>query len=132
MPKILIADDSALARAFMIRCIQITGIPECEFIESSNGLEVINILKDLLPDLIVTDMNMPKCDGIELVKRIKANPRLNSVPIIVMTSAGNAAQRTELENLGVDSIISKPFTPPDVVNIANKLLGNNNNEEGEW
>jgi len=133
MPKILIADDSALARAFMIRCIQVSGIPDCEFLEASNGLEVIDMLKDLTPDLIVTDINMPKCDGIELVKRIKANPKLNSVHIIVMTSAGNVSQRTELESLCVDSIISKPFTAPDVVNIASKVLGNDNdNQEGEW
>lgn len=134
MPKILIADDSALARAFMIRCIQISGISDCEFIESSNGLEVIENLRNVHPDLIITDMNMPKCDGIELVKRVKSNPKLNTIPIVVMTSAGNTAQRTELEELGVSSILSKPFTPPDVVNIANKLLGNNSDkeEEGVW
>ena len=134
MPKILIVDDSALARAFMIRCVQISGIPECEFFESSNGLEVIEKLKDLHPDLIITDMNMPKCDGIDLVKRVKANPKLSDVPIVIMTSAGNAQQRAELEELGVSAILSKPFTPPDVVDIANRLLlgNNNNNEEGEW
>jgi two-component system chemotaxis response regulator CheY len=133
MPKILIADDSALARAFMIRCIQISGISDCKFSESSNGLEVIETLKDLQPDLIITDMNMPKCDGIELVKRVKSNPKLNTIPIVIMTSAGNVTQRAELEELGVSSILSKPFTPPDVVNIANKILGNNNDkEDGVW
>lgn len=134
MPKILIADDSALARAFMIRCIQISGIPDCSFFEASNGLEVIEQLKELTPDLLITDINMPKCNGIDLVKRVKANPKLSTIPVIIMSSAGNVEQRNELEELGVSSILSKPFTPPDVINIASGLLGNNNTntDEGEW
>jgi len=131
--KILIADDSALARAFMIKCIQISGMPECEFFEASNGLEVIEKLKEVIPDLLITDINMPKLNGIELVKNIKANPKLCTIPIVVMTSAGNLDQRNQLERLGINSILSKPFTPPDVVGIVNSLLGNNDDDtEGEW
>ena len=138
MSKILIADDSALARAFMTRCIQISGIPDCEFFEASNGNEVLKTLESFLPDLVITDMNMPECDGMELVKKIKSNPKFSAIPIVVMTSAGNTAQRAELKSLGVSSILSKPFNPHDVVDIASGLLGNitntdtNNSEEGEW
>jgi two-component system chemotaxis response regulator CheY len=133
LKTILIADDSALARAFMIRCIQISGIPECEFFEASNGLEVIEKLKETIPDLLITDINMPKCNGIDLVKRVKANPKLSNIPVVVMTSAGNIEQRNELEELGVTSILSKPFTPPDVMNVANSLLGSEDSDtEGEW
>jgi len=133
MLKVLIADDSALARAFMIRCIQISGIPDCEFFEAANGLEVIEQLKESVPDLLITDINMPKCNGIDLVKRVKANPKLSEIPVVVMTSAGNVEQRYELEKLGVTSILSKPFTPPDVMKIAGSLLGNNDTDtEGEW
>jgi len=134
MPKVLIADDSALARAFMIRCIQISGVGDLEFFEAANGLEVIEILKELQPDLLITDVNMPKCDGIDLVKRLKANPKTSTIPVIVMTSAGNVGQRTELESLGVSSILSKPFAVPDAVDIANTLLGGGgvNDKEGEW
>jgi len=134
MPKIMIADDSALARAFMIRCIQVSGIPDCEFLEAENGLEVIEQLKEITPDLLITDINMPKCNGIDLVRRVKANPKLSAIPVVVMSSAGNAEQRNELESLGVASILSKPFTPPDVVNIANNLFSsdNANDDEGEW
>jgi CheY-like chemotaxis protein len=131
MLKIFIADDSALARAFMIRCINISGISECEFFEASNGLEVIEKLREVIPDLLITDINMPKCNGIDLVKRIKANPKLSKIPVMVMSSAGNAEEREELNDLGVNLILSKPFTPPEVINIANSLLGDNDSE-GEW
>jgi len=105
-----------------------------EFFEAANGLEVIEILKELQPDLLITDVNMPKCDGIDLVKRLKANPKTSTIPVIVMTSAGNVGQRTELESLGVSSILSKPFAVPDAVDIANTLLGGGgvNDKEGEW
>ncbi|MCL1946288.1 MAG: response regulator [Chitinivibrionia bacterium] len=123
MPKVFIADDSALARAFMVRCIQLSGVPDCEFFEASNGLEVMEKLKEIQPDLIITDINMPKCNGIDLAKRLKADSVLCNIPFIVMSSAGNNEQRAELEKLGAAKILSKPFTAPDVINIATDLLG---------
>jgi CheY-like chemotaxis protein len=120
----------------MVRCIQQSGVPDCEFFEAANGLEVIEELKEVLPDLIITDINMPKCDGIDLVKRIKTNPEFSSIPVVVMSSAGNIEQRNELEGLGISTILSKPLQSPDVIDIAINLLGEsdkkNNSEEGEW
>lgn len=133
--KVIIADDSALARAFMIKCIKVSGVSDCIFIEVSNGLEAIEKLKEVIPDLLITDINMPKLNGIDLVKTIKANPKLVDIPIVVMTSAGNSEQRDELERLNVSQILAKPFTPKDVMDIANNLLGNGNNKdakEEEW
>ena len=149
MPKVFIADDSALARAFMIRCIKL-GVPDCEFFEASNGLEMMEKLKEVKPDLLITDINMPKCNGIDLARRLKADSELCNIPFIVMSSAGNNEQRAELEKLGTYKILSKPFTAADVIDIATNLLesgdsqedgwgndskekeSNNNSEEGEW
>jgi len=134
MPKVFIADDSALARAFMVRCIQLSGVPDCEFFEASNGLEIMEKLKEVQPDLIITDINMPKCNGIDLARRLKADPELCNIPFIVMSSAGNNEQRAELEKLGAAKILSKPFSAPDVINIATDLLskGSGDSQQDEW
>jgi len=134
MPKVFVADDSALARAFAIRSIQMSGVPDCEFFEAANGLEIMEKLKEVQPDLIITDINMPKCNGIDLSRRLKADPSFCDIPLVVMSSAGNSEQRMELEDLGVSAIISKPFTPSDIIEIAVGLLcdDSDGSEDNEW
>jgi CheY-like chemotaxis protein len=136
MPKVFVADDSALARAFTIRSIQMSGVGDCEFFEASNGLEVMEKIKSIKPDLVISDINMPKCNGIDLSRRLKADTELCNIPLVIMSSAGNKEQRTELEDLGVCAILSKPFTPAEIIQIATELLCETNglaaNEEDDW
>jgi len=131
MPKVFVADDSALARAFAIRSIQMSGVPDCEFFEAANGLEVMQKIKSINPDLVISDINMPKCNGIDLARRLKADTELCSIPLVIMSSAGNKEQRTELEDLGVNAILSKPFTPAEVISIATQLLSGGSSEEDD-
>ena len=122
MKKIIVADDSALARMFLIKYINVAGINDAQFLEAENGLEVLDIMKDTLPDLLISDLNMPEMDGVELVRRINASPKLSGTPIIIVTSAGNAAQREELMSLGVKAILTKPINPPEIVSAIGGLL----------
>lgn len=114
MKRVVIADDSALARMFLRRCLEITGLSEALFVEAANGEEALERMKEAPTDLLVTDLTMPKVDGLELMRRIVASPRLNGVPVLVVTSAGNEVQRDELRQLGVAGILSKPISPPIV------------------
>ncbi|MCL2845597.1 MAG: response regulator [Chitinivibrionia bacterium] len=131
MPKIFVADDSALARAFTIKSIQMSGVPDCEFFEAANGLEVMEQIKNIMPDLVISDINMPKCNGIDLSRRLKADTELCDIPLVIMSSAGNKEQRMELEDLGVCAILSKPFTPAEIIQIATEILGNSDTEDSE-
>jgi two-component system chemotaxis response regulator CheY len=112
MKRIIIADDSATARMFIKRCLQIIGLGEAEMIEVSHGKEALSAAKNQEIDLILTDLNMPVMDGETLVKWVKANPRLCQVPIIVITSAGNPAKEGQLLDLGVYRVLNKPVSPP--------------------
>ncbi len=115
MKNIVIADDSALARMFIRRCLEIAGLGDANFYEASDGNEAIQKMKEVAADLLVTDLTMPNMNGIELMRRISVSPRLSGTPVLVVTSAGNEEQRKELMELGVTRILSKPISPPMLV-----------------
>ena len=121
--KIVIADDSALARMFIRRCLEIAGLGDSEFHEANDGVEALQRLKEVKPDMLVTDLTMPNMNGIELLKRISVSPRLSGMPILVVTSAGNEEQRKQLSELGATRILSKPLSPPMLVEAINAVFG---------
>lgn len=114
MKHVVIADDSALARMFIRRCLEIAGLSDANFVEAVNGEDALSKMKDINADLLVTDLTMPEMDGVELMRRISSSPRLSGTPVLVVTSAGNEHQREELLSLGVSRILSKPISPPIV------------------
>ena len=131
--NVVIADDSALARMFIRRCLEIAGLGDAHFIEASDGSEAISCMKKIKADLLVTDLTMPNMNGIELMRKISSSPRLSGTPVLVVTSAGNAEQRSELLELGVTRILSKPISPPiliDALQQVNRIL-KGSSEEGE-
>ncbi len=115
LKNIVIADDSALARMFIRRCLEIAGLGDANFFEASDGSEAIVKMKEVKADLLVTDLTMPNMNGIELMRRISVSPRLSGTPVLVVTSAGNEEQRAELMALGATKILSKPISPPMLV-----------------
>ena len=122
MKNIVIADDSALARMFIRRCLEIAGLGNANFYEASDGNEAIQKMKEVTADLLVTDLTMPNMNGIELMRRISVSPRLSGTPVLVVTSAGNEEQRKELFELGVTRILSKPISPPMLVEAINAIV----------
>ena len=132
--NVVIADDSALARMFIRRCLEIAGLGEANFIEASDGSEAIACMKKVKADLLVTDLTMPNMNGIELMRRISASPRLSGTPVIVVTSAGNEEQRRELMELGATRILSKPISPPILVEAlqeVDRVMGGTTEEEDD-
>lgn len=131
MKNIVIADDSALARMFIRRCLEIAGLGDANFYEASDGNEAIQKMKEVTADLLVTDLTMPNMNGIELMRRITSSPRLSGTPVLVVTSAGNEEQRKELFELGVTQILSKPISPPMLVEAINAIVKSEASQEEE-
>lgn len=111
MKRIVIADDSMTARMFIRRCLQIIGLSDAEMVEAENGRDALARLKEAPTDLLITDLNMPVMDGEALLKWVKGNPRLTTVPVLIITSAGNPARETQLLALGAMAVINKPVSP---------------------
>lgn len=112
MKRIIIADDSATARMFIKRCLEIIGLGDVEFVEAEHGKAALNAAKEQAPDLLLTDLNMPVMDGETLLKWVKSSPKLCELPVIVITSAGNPAKEAQLLQLGARQVINKPISPP--------------------
>jgi two-component system chemotaxis response regulator CheY len=122
MKRIIIADDSATARMFIKRCLEIIGLGDAEMIEADHGKGALNAAKEQVPDLLLTDLNMPVMDGETLLKWVKASPKLCEVPVIVITSAGNPAKETQLLKLGARRVINKPVSPPVMLDALSDFL----------
>ena len=122
MKRIVIADDSATARMFIRRCMEIVGCRENAFVEVENGKEALDCLKKEPADLVVADLNMPVMDGETLLKWIKASPRFNSIPVVIITSAVNPAKEKELLDMGAYTILAKPVSPAGLAPVIGPLL----------
>ncbi len=111
MKRVVIADDSATARLFTRRCLEIAGLREAEFVEAADGEEALARLREAVTDLLVTDLTMPRIDGTGLLRRIAASPTLHGLPILVITSADTPAKARELTELGARAVLGKPINP---------------------
>ena len=114
--KILIVDDSSTARMILKRCFQIAGFTECDYFNAGNGLEALEQIKENPIDLIVTDINMPKMDGINFIKKFK-NDNNKDIPIIVISSISESSITIELEKIGISHILTKPLNPQKIIKI---------------
>ena len=120
--KILIVDDSSTARMFVQRCLEIIGkFKDAEYYEAGDGKEALEILSRENISYVFSDLTMPEMDGESLCRRMKASPKLNEIPIIVISSAGNPAKDAQLIEMGVKAIIKKPVSPAKIAEITGGL-----------
>ncbi|MCP4713895.1 MAG: response regulator [Deltaproteobacteria bacterium] len=122
MMKIVIVDDSSTARMIVRRCLEIAGCRDVEFLEAANGKEALFLLKEHSVGFVVTDLNMPVIDGEMLLKRMKSSPRLNEIPLIILSSAVNTAKDRALLEQGAFAVMSKPISPAQISKIMSELI----------
>jgi len=117
---ILIVDDSAAIRKILQRVLGQAEIPVGSVFEAGDGAAALEILKKQRVCLVLSDINMPNMDGLELIGHIKANEEWRKVPVIMITTEGAAAKVREAVELGATGYVRKPFTAEQ---IKEKLAG---------
>jgi len=117
---VLIVDDSAAIRKILQRVLRQTDLPIGEIKEAGDGTEAVEILKDRTFGLILSDINMPQMDGLQLLARIKEMEHLRNVPVIMITTEGGQGKVMEAVQLGASGYVRKPFTADQ---IKEKLAG---------
>ena len=120
--SILIVDDSATTRAVIKRTIRLTGLAT-DLHEAASGEEALALLSSQSVDLVLADLNMAGMNGIEMIRRLKSNDQLRSIPVLVITAEPNASRLEKLKSEGVKGYIRKPFTPEEIRNTLNETLG---------
>lgn len=111
MPNVLIVDDSATARMLVRRCLTICGYRADQTFEAEHGRAALDLLKSQPVDLVVSDLNMPVMDGRTLLRFMRSSPRLNAIPVVVVSSLINEAAEEELRGMGATAVIRKPLSP---------------------
>lgn len=108
---VLIVDDSDLIRRVLKKVIRQTGIEIAACLEAGDGAEALRLLTRQPVDLILTDINMPGMDGIEMLTQLKRTENCREIPVIVISTEGSADRVDEAMELGAVGYIMKPFTP---------------------
>jgi len=117
---VLIVDDSAAIRKILQRVLLQTDVELGKVLEAGDGLEALETLKTNKVGLILSDINMPKMDGLQLLARVKADPDCRDTPVVMITTEGSQAKVMEAVTLGAAGYIRKPFTAEQ---IKEKLTG---------
>jgi len=119
---VLIVEDSENSAATLE--IALLGIPGLTVLLASSGMEALRILGDDARRIaaVVTDLNMPRMDGFELIQRIRQDRRLAATPIVVVSADTDPATPRRVAELGGNAFFSKPFSPAEVRRKLEQLL----------
>ncbi|MEI7890341.1 MAG: response regulator [bacterium] len=118
--KILIVEDDVFIRDIYNVKFNQEGF---EVFLAEDGFKALEKLETVVPDIVLLDITMPGLDGIDVLKKVKENPALVNVPIIMLTNISEKERVQEAKELGIDEyMIKSQFTPSEVVQKVNSLL----------
>ena len=120
MKRILVVDDSVTMRQLM-KMVLLKHLA-CEIVEAQDGLDALGRLKEGRFDLVVTDVNMPRMDGLGLVQAIR-NALNSPIPIVIVTTKGGEADRDKGLQLGANAYLTKPINGSQVIKTVGELIG---------
>ncbi len=118
--KVLIVEDSKASREFIAATVE--AIPGLEAVQTASGFEALKILPRHRFELIITDINMPDINGLELINFVKKNPNYRDVPLFVITTEGREQDRERGLALGAAEYLVKPFSPESLEALVRRYL----------
>lgn len=107
--KVMVVDDSSTMRRIIINVLIQIGIPPENIGDAKDGIDALGQLKSNNYDLILTDWNMPKMDGLHLVQNLRHLPKYKSTPIMMITTEGGKDEVIQALKSGINNYIVKPF-----------------------
>jgi CheY-like chemotaxis protein len=96
-----------------------------DVVTAENGADAYNLACQRVPDVIVTDYQMPAMSGIELIEKLRQNEQTADIPVIMLTARGFAVDDNQKEELKVSACLSKPFSPRELLQTIESVLGQN-------
>jgi two-component system, chemotaxis family, chemotaxis protein CheY len=118
--KILVVEDSASMRSYVTTIIE--GDADLEIVEASTGFEALKTLPHHKFDAIVTDINMPDINGLELVSFLKNHPVYKAIPILIISTESADADRQRAAALGAEEYVCKPFDASELMEKLRRIL----------
>jgi two-component system chemotaxis response regulator CheY len=121
MKNVLIVEDSKAIRSMIRVSLEEEG--GYFAVEAGNGFEALKALPTRSFDLIITDINMPDINGLELIGYVKSNPAYRGIPLIIVSTEKTEEDKKRGMSLGAAGYVEKPFRKDDLIKIVAKVLG---------
>jgi CheY-like chemotaxis protein len=118
-PLVLVVEDYQDAREMYAAYLQFSGF---DVAEAGNGIEAIEKAQELLPDIVLMDLALPRMDGWEATRRLKNDERTRHIPIVALTGHALAGHAEGAREAGCDAFVTKPCLPDALVTEINRLL----------
>lgn len=119
-PVVLLVEDDPAGRVMYAEWLATAGF---RVEQAHNGFQALERARDLVPDAIVTDLNIPGIDGYELTRRLKSDARTSAIPIVAVTGYGPFTQDpSRADRAGCDAVIPKPCLPDDLEKTIRTLI----------
>jgi len=119
MRTILAVDDSTTMRQMVSFSLRQAGY---DVVEAVDGFDALAKLRSMRVDLMITDLHMPRLDGIELIRRVRSEPGHRFTPILMLTTETQAAKKVEGQQAGATGWIVKPFEPQQLLKVVKRVL----------
>lgn len=118
--KILVVDDSRAMRSYVRGAL--SSAFTCELVDAVSGFEALRLLPRERFDLVITDINMPDINGLELVRFIRSSSKHSDVPVLIISTQASERDRRKLRDVGASGFLAKPFEPQELVSNVRELV----------
>ena len=116
---VMVVDDSLTVRKITSRLLEREG---CDVLIAKDGVDATQLLQDIIPDVMLVDLEMPRMDGFELIKTVRSNPRTANIPIIVISSRTAEKHRNVAKQLGVNAFLGKPYKEDELLKYLTEFI----------
>jgi len=127
--NVLIVDDSNAMRAVIKKIISMSGFKMDKCLDAGNGREALDTLAHEWVDVIISDINMPEMNGLELLTRLKQDDLFKEIPVIMISTEGSEERMREALDGGAQGFIKKPFLPEELRRKLYEIIGVSNDGE---
>jgi two-component system chemotaxis response regulator CheY len=126
--NILLVDDSLTVRKVIAKALNLAEVDIGQLFEAGNGQEALEVIEKEWVDLVFADIMMPVMDGEAFVRRLNESGQIEELPVIIVSSAGSEPRVQRLKELGVRDYIQKPFTPEQIREVVDTVMGVTSND----
>ena len=115
---VLTVDDSRTMRDMLMLALKDAGY---RVVQAEDGVHGLEVLQAESPDIVITDINMPRMDGFGFIEGMRADPAFSAVPVLVLTTESDAAKKQRAREAGATGWIVKPFDPVKLVDAVRRV-----------
>ena len=123
--NVLIVDDSRTMRTVIRKTLGLSGFEVGDCWEAGNGREALDRVRSSWVDLIMTDLNMPVMDGLDMLRALRQDELYGKIPVILVTTEGSEERLKEARALGIRGYIQKPFHPETLRDVLTRMMEEN-------